>query len=246
MGKRSRGPAVHLSVPFLYSVCYGTAMLSRVLEPEVMDTLEEALDYDSMDHSEVNRVFVADFLAAGASPGKVADLGTGTALIPIELLRRNRQFEVVAVEYSRHMLLVAREHLRELGLLDKILLVRADAKRLPFADGAFTLVMSNSLIHHLPDPWQGIVEAHRITAPGGLLFFRDLARPEDEQRLQQLVMQYAGDANAHQQQMLGDSLRAALTVEEMAELVTRLGYPPTSVRMTSDRHWTWCARKPRS
>ena len=37
-------------------------MLQGVLEPEVMDTAEEARDYDSMDHSEVNRRFVADFL----------------------------------------------------------------------------------------------------------------------------------------------------------------------------------------
>ena len=220
-------------------------MLSRVLEPEVMDTLEEALDYDSMDHSEVNRAFVSDFLAAGAAPGKVVDLGTGTALIPIELVQQNRQYEVVAIEYSRNMLAVARQHLRELGLLDRIFLVRADAKRLPFPDEAFSLVMSNSLIHHLSDPLTCLVEADRVTAPGGLLFFRDLARPQSEEHLRQLVTQYAGEANAHQQQMFADSLRAALTVEEMAELVTRLGYPPTSVCMTSDRHWTWCARKPR-
>jgi hypothetical protein len=41
-------------------------MLPRVLEPEVMDTPEEARDYDAMDHSAVNRVFVADFLAVSA------------------------------------------------------------------------------------------------------------------------------------------------------------------------------------
>ena len=39
-------------------------MLSRVLEPEVMDTPEEARDYDSMDHAAVNRLFVTDFLFA--------------------------------------------------------------------------------------------------------------------------------------------------------------------------------------
>ena len=33
-------------------------MLPRVLEPEVMDSPEEALDYDEMDHGEVNRQFV--------------------------------------------------------------------------------------------------------------------------------------------------------------------------------------------
>ncbi len=36
-------------------------MLERVLEPEAMDSPEEARDYDAMDHSAVNRVFVADF-----------------------------------------------------------------------------------------------------------------------------------------------------------------------------------------
>ncbi len=41
-------------------------MLSRVLEPEVMDTPEQASAYDAMDHSEVNRRFVDDVLAAWA------------------------------------------------------------------------------------------------------------------------------------------------------------------------------------
>ena len=40
------------------------SVLVRVLEPEVMDTPQEALAYDSMDHAEVNRVFVDDFLRA--------------------------------------------------------------------------------------------------------------------------------------------------------------------------------------
>ena len=38
-------------------------MLTRVLEPEVMDTIAEAEDYNAMDHSHVNRLFVDDFLA---------------------------------------------------------------------------------------------------------------------------------------------------------------------------------------
>lgn len=31
--------------------------LDRILEPEVMDTFEDAFEYDSMDHSQVNEVF---------------------------------------------------------------------------------------------------------------------------------------------------------------------------------------------
>ena len=42
-------------------------MLTRILEPEVMDTVAEAVDYNSMDHSHVNCVFVDDLLASLAS-----------------------------------------------------------------------------------------------------------------------------------------------------------------------------------
>ena len=38
--------------------------LSRILEPEVMDSAQDAEDYDRMDHSQVNRVFVDDLLVA--------------------------------------------------------------------------------------------------------------------------------------------------------------------------------------
>ncbi len=39
-------------------------MLQRILEPELMDSPEEALAYDAMDHGEVNRKFVDDLLEA--------------------------------------------------------------------------------------------------------------------------------------------------------------------------------------
>ena len=45
--------------------------LDRILEPEVMDSAEEARDYDAMDHSEVNRRFVDDLLAALRVQGSV-------------------------------------------------------------------------------------------------------------------------------------------------------------------------------
>jgi hypothetical protein len=69
-------------------------MLARTLEPEVMDTEREASEYDAMDHSGVNDLFVSDFLAvcppdALDDGGQILDLGTGTALIPIEFCRQS-------------------------------------------------------------------------------------------------------------------------------------------------------------
>jgi ubiquinone/menaquinone biosynthesis C-methylase UbiE len=46
-------------------------------------------------------------------------------------------------------------------------LVRADSCRLPFADDTFDVVLSRSLLHHLPDPEQGIREMARVLRPGG-------------------------------------------------------------------------------
>ena len=220
-------------------------MLHRVLETEAMDSAEEALDYNSMDHGEVNQVFAADLLAAGlaAEEGEILDLGTGTALIPIELCRRVPNARVLAVDVAEHMLALGRQNVEKAGLAGPIRLERIDAKRLPYRDGQFATVISNSIIHHLSDPSAAINEAWRVTAPGGLIFFRDLFRPDNETVLCHLVETYAAGANQRQQQMLADSFRAALTVEEVRRLIIPLGMPPETVRATSDRHWTWTVRK---
>jgi ubiquinone/menaquinone biosynthesis C-methylase UbiE len=219
-------------------------MLPRTLEPEVMDTPEEARDYDAMDHAEVNRRFVADFRAAWDGAGPVLDVGTGTAQIPIELCRQVPAVRVVAVDLAAAMLDVGRRNAERACLADRIELRRVDAKGLPFADGTFAAVISNSIVHHIPDPGDVLAQMLRVLRTGGTLFVRDLLRPPDEATLAGLVKTYAGDANDHQRQMFDDSLRAALTLAEVRGLVATLGMDPGRVRQTSDRHWTWAAVKP--
>ena len=216
-------------------------MLPRVLEPEVMDSAEEARDYDAMDHAAVNRVFVADFLAVWHGRGPVLDVGAGTAQIPIELCRQALAVEVVAVDLAEHMLRVGRENVRRAGLEQRLRLERCDAKQLPFAAGSFAAIISNSIVHHIPEPEKVLAEMARVLQPGGALFVRDLLRPDDDAAVRRLVETYAGDANAHQRQMFEDSLRAALTLEEIRGMVRRLGFDPATVRQTTDRHWTWTA-----
>ena len=82
-------------------------------------------------------------------------------------------------------------------------------------------------------------EIARVAAPGATIFVRDLLRPADAATLNHLVKTYAGDANGHQQKMFAESLHAALTVDEVRELVAGVGYDPAGVTQTTDRHWTW-------
>jgi ubiquinone/menaquinone biosynthesis C-methylase UbiE len=230
------------------SVAGDRSLLARVLEPEVMDSADDARDYDAMDHSEVNRRFVADFLAAQSQAGQapdseLLDLGTGTALIPIELCAQNPQARVMAIELAEHMLRLARKNVARHGLSERVSLQHVDAKRLPYADGRVSAVISNSIVHHIPEPRHVLAEALRVLKPGGLVFVRDLARPYDDQQVRQLVATYAAGCNGHQRQLFEDSLRAALSVEEIKMLVVQLGFDATSVQATSDRHWTWSAVK---
>jgi ubiquinone/menaquinone biosynthesis C-methylase UbiE len=223
--------------------------LVRVLETEAMDTPEEAIDYDSMDHAAVNRLFVDDLLATGAFADlegddvDVLDLGTGTAQIPIELCRRTPNCRVMAIDLSLEMLQLAVYNVEASSLIGRIQLDRIDAKQLPYADGMFHVAISNSIIHHIPEPLGVLREVVRTTIPGGLLFFRDLLRPNNDATVTHLVQTYAGDQNPHQRQMFDDSLRAALSLDEIRALVTELGFDPETVQPTSDRHWTWVARR---
>jgi ubiquinone/menaquinone biosynthesis C-methylase UbiE len=219
--------------------------LQRVLEPEVMDTPEEAADYDAMDHSEVNRIFVDDLLANGDGEieGDILDLGTGTALIPVELCQRVEECRVMAADLSTSMLDLARYHLEVRELTHRIQLDHIDAKKLHYADAQFDFVISNSIVHHIPEPILVLREAIRVLKPGGLLFFRDLMRPADDETVNHLVNTYAKEDNDHQRQMFEDSLRAALDPSEMQALVVELGFAADTVQPTSDRHWTWIARK---
>ena len=214
-------------------------MLPRVLEPEVMDTREEARDYDAMDHRAVNRVFVTDFLAVWDGSNPILDVGTGTAQIPIELCQQAPQAQVLAIDMASEMLKVAEENVRRAGLEGRLRLEIADAKGPRYANRSFGAVISNSIVHHIPEPKQVLSEMLRVVRPGGTVFVRDLLRPADKAAVAHLVATYAGDATLHQQQMFGDSLRAALTLAEIRQLVTHLGCEPATVQQTTDRHWTW-------
>jgi ubiquinone/menaquinone biosynthesis C-methylase UbiE len=216
--------------------------LPRVLEPEVMDSDEEAADYDAMDHGAVNARFVGDFLALSPDLDAVLDVGTGTALIPIELCRRAPEARVVAVDLAASMLALAARNVERAGLGHAITLRLADAKALAKEGGAFGAVVSNSIIHHIPEPGPVIGELVQALRPGGVLFVRDLFRPDSDAEVENLLRLYAAGETERARGLFEASLRAALTLAEVREMAAAHGIPPSAVTQTSDRHWTLAHR----
>jgi ubiquinone/menaquinone biosynthesis C-methylase UbiE len=90
----------------------------------------------------------------GWEPGArvtVLDVATGTADVPAALVRwgKRRGFDVRVVGVDLHDGTIRAAV--GMGLDPRIAMVRADALRLPFADGSFDYVMSSMFLHHLDD-----------------------------------------------------------------------------------------------
>lgn len=220
--------------------------IQRILEPEVMDPEKEAVEYDEMDHSEVNRIFVEDLLfllsinekLTEIESHKILDVGTGTALIPRELCQRDTHWKVIGIDFSKSMLDKGSSNIQEAGLQDQIELIHCDAKATPFENASYSIIISNSIVHHIPKPTGVIKEMVRLLQPGGVLFIRDLLRPETNQDVESIVDLHAANANEYQRQLFRQSLQAALTVQEIEEILVSNGIPKDAVIQTSDRHWT--------
>jgi ubiquinone/menaquinone biosynthesis C-methylase UbiE len=214
--------------------------MRRTLEPEVMDTAEDAQEYDAMDFTEPDARFAeaAAGLLGDAPGARGLDIGTGTAKIPILLLGQRPGVSILAVDMAEEMLRVAAANLERAGLGASCSLARMDAKALDVPAAAFDLVMSNSLAHHLPEPVELFREIQRVVKAGGAVLVRDLLRPESVEAAWAVVDRVAPRDTPRQRQLFFDSLCAALTLDEVREMVETAGIAGATVAQVSDRHWS--------
>lgn len=214
--------------------------MKRILETEVMDTFEDAVEYDAMDFREADTQFAeaAAALLGQARGGRVLDIGTGTAKIPVLLLARRPDLTALAVDMADQMLRLAAQNLAAAGMTQACTLARMDAKALDLPPASFELVMSNSIAHHLPEPLGLFREIARVTKPGGAILVRDLFRPESPDAAWAIVNRVAAGDSVRQKQLFFDSLCASLTLDEVRERVIAAGLEGARVVQSSDRHWS--------
>ncbi|HEV2199059.1 MAG TPA: class I SAM-dependent methyltransferase [Bryobacteraceae bacterium] len=216
--------------------------LARVLEPEEMDRPDEAAEYDQMDFSATDQLFAGRAAELARPGGWIVDIGCGNAKIPLAIANLAPASPVCAVEMSGAMLAVAvRNRTKARDAARGVQFVRGDAKNLPFAAGSVSLVTSNSLIHHVPDPRDVFREIARIvnSAPSQpRVLVRDLVRPHSEADLSALVEKYSAGWSRPQRRLYEDSLHAALSLEEVRECAATAGLRGVRVEQITDRHWS--------
>jgi SAM-dependent methyltransferase len=107
---------------------------------------------------------VREVLRDGSVAGKrVLEVGAGSGRDALALVREGAT--VVVLDYSPASLDLVRQQAREQGV--EILLVRADALRMPFRTDAFDVVYHQGLLEHFRDPRPLLAENVRVTQHGG-------------------------------------------------------------------------------
>lgn len=205
-----------------------------------MDSEAQTLAYAEADFNESNSLFTERFLERFdrlPARGRMADLGCGPGDITIRLARALPGWELTGLDAGPNMLERARERLaRE----DAELQVRFALAYLPddaLPEKAWDAVVSNSLLHHLPDPQSLWSSVRQIGAPGAAVQVMDLLRPDSEELAQRLVEQYAADAPDVLREDFYHSLLAAYTTEEVSDQLIRAGLDRLKIETASDRHW---------
>lgn len=212
--------------------------MDRVLEPELMDDHEQAIAYAMADFKEENQGFVNRFIEyyPDFTEGHVLDLGCGPADIPIRLVKTLPKCRVTAVDASPPMIKLAEAAVGKAGLGDRIALKCERMQALALAEPA-DAALSNSLLHHIPNPLQFWYGLKKQVKPGSYVLVMDLLRPESPEAAQAIVDQYAAGEPAILRRDFYNSLLAAFTEDEVAAQLAELNLSRLMIDVVDDRHW---------
>jgi ubiquinone/menaquinone biosynthesis C-methylase UbiE len=219
--------------------------MHRIPEPELMDDPAQAQAYADADFSEANTLFLDTFKAhfePADFEGHIIDLGCGPADIAVRLARAYRHCRVHGVDGSAPMLRIAAERVLNASLAERMALFQCTLPRIIVPRSHYDALVSNSLLHHLLDPYSLWDTIKTLATPDAAILVMDLVRPPDHRAAERLVGVYAADAPPVLARDFERSLLAAYSVDEVVGqlAVAKLDY--LDVRVVSDRHFTVSGR----
>jgi 2-polyprenyl-3-methyl-5-hydroxy-6-metoxy-1,4-benzoquinol methylase len=213
-------------------------MMERVLEPEVMDDPEQVLAYAGADFEEENQGFVDKFFTMypDLESPHILDLGCGPGDIPIRVARRHATCRVTGIDASQPMITYAEQAVQKAGFQDRVRFLCQRFQDVNLSSPADAMI-SNSLVHHVPNPLRFWYSLKTLVKPGGRVLVMDLLRPESPEAAQTIVDEQAASEPERLQQDFFHSLLAAFTEDEVAAQLAELNFSRLMVDVPDDRHW---------
>lgn len=132
---------------------------------------------------------------------------------------------VVASDFTYKMLLTARDFISSKGM-ENVAYALADAEDLPFADHAFSIVMTRIAPHHFVDTRAYIHEVARVLEPGGRFLLEDSVVPEGE----------TGDLLNHIEKLRDSSHVHSATEAEWLALLADAEFEVVSIELYRKEH----------
>ncbi len=213
--------------------------MKRIPEPELMEDPEQVLAYARADFEKPHSLFVRLLgercpLPRGA--GAVLDMGCGAGDITFRVARALDGSNIDAIDGSAVMLNYAKESLEnELELHGRIHFIHGRIE--DYVPGKiYDLVMSNSLLHHIPDPavfWRAL---KRFSASGTRVFVMDLMRPGTAEEARRIVEAHSPDEPDILKRDFYHSLLAAYEPGEVKLQLESAGLGELEIGQVSDRH----------
>lgn len=212
--------------------------MERILEPELMDDPRQAEAYAQADFEEENQGFVERFREyfPEFAQGTVLDLGCGPADIPIRFAKLHPDCQIIGIDASAPMIQLGKQAVKQAGLADRVTL---RCERIDDVAGAriADAAISNSLLHHLPNPLQFWQKLRQLVKPGAPVLVMDLLRPKSPEAAQAIVDQYAASEPDILRRDFYNSLLAAFTEDEIGSQLARMNLTRLLIDIPDDRHW---------
>lgn len=212
--------------------------MNRTLEPELMDDAAQVQAYAAADFSHENQGFVDRFRECFPDffEGHVLDLGCGPGDIPIRLARAVPGCRITAVDASAPMVRLAEGTAQQAGLSGRITF-RCERFQAVSLVEPVDAAVSNSLLHHVPNPLQFWHRLRQLVKPGSPVLVMDLLRPESPEEAQAIVDRYAAKEPAILRRDFYHSLLAAFTEDEVAAQLAEMNLSRLIIDVPDDRHW---------
>lgn len=178
----------------------------------------------------------------GLHPKTILDVATGTADMPIMLMKLVHPDKVIGIDISDGMLDLGRQKIDKLGLKGKISLQSGDAENIHFNDNAFFAATLAFGVRNFQNLEKGLKEIYRVLKPGGKLVILEFSRPSNGVFLPfykiylrviapRIGKMLSGSLDAYK--YLNDSVNAFPEGKSFIEILEKTGYQDTYFKKLS-------------